>query len=657
MNLFKISLFGFCFLQTYLGLAQVSVDSIKHLPAVEVSSSRLTKFSSGNKNESLDSALLDRYTNHNLSDLLSNESQVFIKSYGLGSLATTSFRGAGANHTAVLWNGFNIQSPMNGLLDMSLIPVNFLNDVKLQYGGAGALWGSGAVGGTIHLNNTVTFNKGFSVMANASFGSFSDDYIFYLKSSDKVLISLPIQKQISMEISKKRFSSSVKLFSTSVKNNFPFINTAQYGKLAQKQSNAELKQYGLLQENYFNINDRQKINVRFWYQNNDRNIPPSMTQNINVSNQKDELYRVTSEWERKGKKLQFLLRSAYFDEKLVYSDSLIGLLSKSRTQVLIAEAESRFSITKFDLINIGINNTYSKAITDNYVGIPEQERFAVFASYKLHTTKNTWTSVISARQEFINGNAVPFTSSLGVEGTLLKYFTIKANAAQHYRIPTFNDLYWAQGGNPLLKPEKGWSEEASLIYKHFYKAISWELGATGFNRNIDNWIIWLPNQYGIWTPENVLKVSSRGLEYKLKLNYLLRNFKVQLSGLYNYVLSTNTAVAVGSETSLHKQLIYVPIQNAQGNMSISYKSTSLSYTHIYTGYRYTLSDNTEFLRPYTVGNVHVAQLFHLKKIKIKVYAQLNNVWQETYQVLAYRAMPLFNYQFGSTFYFDQHNEK
>ncbi len=638
MNLFKIGLFVCLFLYAFLGYAQVRVDSVKQLSPIEVSSSRLTKFSSGNKTETLDSTLLNRYSARNLADLLSNESQVFIKSYGLGSLATTSFRGAGASHTAVLWNGFNLQSPMNGLLDMSLVPVNFLNEVKLQYGGAGALWGSGAVGGTIHLNNSATFNKGISVMANTSLGSFSDK-----------------QEQVSIEISKKRIISSVKLFDHDAKNNFPFINTAQYGKPEQKQSNAELKQYGFLQENYFKINLRQKINTRFWYQHSDRNIPPSMTQNVNVSNQKDESFRVTTEWERKGEKLQSIFRSAYFDENLLYSDSLINLRSKSRTNVFITEAENRFSITKFDLINIGINNTYSRANTKDYTSDPKQNRTAVFASYKIHSTKNTWNSVLSARQEFINNKAVPFTTSLGLEGQLLKYFVVKANAAQHYRIPTFNDLYWAQGGNPDLKPEKGWSEEASLIHKHAYKAFSWELGATVFNRNIDNWIIWLPNEYGIWTPENVLKVWSRGTEYKLKLNYLLGNFKVQLSGMYNYVLSTNQKSTTVNDASLNKQLIYVPVQNGQGNATISYKGTSLSYTQIYTGYRYTLSDNTEYLKPYTIGNLSIAQLFSLKTSKIKVYATLNNIWQEAYQVIAYYAMPLLNYQVGLTFYFNQPN--
>ena len=151
MNLFKVNCVFLLTGISFSGYAQENVvDTIRQLNVVEVSTSRLILFSNANKSETLDSALLDRYTSSNLADILLNESQIFIKSYGLGSLASSSFRGSGANHTSVLWNGFNLQSPMNGIIDLSLIPANFMNNVAIQYGGAGALWGTGAVGGSIH---------------------------------------------------------------------------------------------------------------------------------------------------------------------------------------------------------------------------------------------------------------------------------------------------------------------------------------------------------------------------------------------------------------------------------------------------------------------------------------------------------------------------
>lgn len=643
MSVLKVNIFVCCCSLAFAAHAQVqdtvSVGSAKELPVIEVAETRFTAFSSGNKNEALDSTLLSRYSNSNLADLLAAESQVFIKSYGLGSSATTSFRGAGASHTAVLWNGFNIQSPMLAQLDLSLVPVNFLNDLNIQYGGAGALWGSGAVGGTIHLNNHALFNKGLQVSSNITFGSFADK-----------------QQQLNVGISKKRWISSIKLFNHDAKNDFPFINIAQYGKPEQLQRNAELSQYGLLQENYFLLGKRQKINTRFWYQFNDRNIPPSMTQNTSNANQKDELYRITSEWQYNGPKMELLARMAYFDEYIYFIDDAISENSKSRSKAVITEVESRFSILKCHRVNVGINNTYNDAKTADYSKKVNQNRTALFANYKIQASGNRLSAVISARQELVDNRAIPFTASIGAEAELFSWLKLKGNASKHYRLASFNDLYWAgvgAKGNPDLMPESGWSEELSLIHKYNYKSVEWDLAATGFNRDIDNWIIWLPETSNIWSPQNVQKVWSRGLEYKAATACKRGNLKIQLSAMYNYVLSTNEKSITPNDVSVGKQLIYVPVENAQGSIAFYYKGTSLTYTQQYTGYRYTTSDNKYYLEPYTLGNIYIAQMVTMDKLKFKTYVQLNNIWKETYQVIAYRAMPLLSYQVGLSIYINQ----
>jgi len=69
--------------------------------------------------------------NHlSLAELLSAHTPVFVKAYGKGTLATASFRGTAASHTKVLWNGFEINSPMLGQVDLSLVPNNFYKDVE-----------------------------------------------------------------------------------------------------------------------------------------------------------------------------------------------------------------------------------------------------------------------------------------------------------------------------------------------------------------------------------------------------------------------------------------------------------------------------------------------------------------------------------------------
>jgi len=88
-----------------------------------------------------------------VSELLSSYSPIFIKSYGRGSTASASFRGTAPSHTQVYWNGIKINSPMRGDVDFSLFPVYFIDDISLQHGGSSLQSGSGALGGSVLINN------------------------------------------------------------------------------------------------------------------------------------------------------------------------------------------------------------------------------------------------------------------------------------------------------------------------------------------------------------------------------------------------------------------------------------------------------------------------------------------------------------------------
>lgn len=645
---------------TVYGWAQETVmDTAKALGAVEVSSPYARAFSTGNKIQLLDSALLNRYSGNNLGELLNTESDVYVKSYGLGTLATTSIRGGGSNHTALLWNGFNLQSPMYGPQDLSLITTNFFNEVMIQYGSAGATWGSGAVGGAVHLNNSASFDKGFSIAAGTSFGSFADK-----------------QQHASLAISKKRIVSTVKISNHTAKNNFPFRNVTLPEQSMQRLSNAELKQVGFMNENYFQINEQQKINVRFWYQSASRNIPPSMSQKSSVSNQGDESYRVTSEWQCTAEKLLLTARAGHFNEVLTYDDSISAIHSKNKSRVTILETEGKFRLTKMDMLTLALNNTYVEAFAEGYVKNPHQSRFSLIGSYKIHSKKNTLNGFLNVRQELIqpDNHAIdtiiftpfktkqvltkasrPFTYSIGGEGYLFKYLSLNFSVAQHYRIPTFNDLYWAQGGNINLKPESGWGEEVGLSFKHQYNGLSATVNATVFNRVINNWILWTPIASGYWAPDNIMRVWSRGVEYRIILNYPVRKFTFSLNVMWNYTVSTSEHAKTSNDASLGKQLIYTPMYKGNGSLTISYKHFSITYNQKYVGYTYTSADNKSYLKPYFLSNVKVSQVIAISGFKLQIFAGINNAVDNSYTVIQNRPMPGRNYQIGCTFYFNKLN--
>jgi vitamin B12 transporter len=114
------------------------------LKEVRVVSERLHDYAVGATVVSPDSGMIKLHRNSSLSSLLANTSGLSVKTYGAGGLASVSIRGGSTDHTAVMWNGLNIQSPMNGGVNLSVMPVHFFNNVEVQHGGAGTLFGSGA---------------------------------------------------------------------------------------------------------------------------------------------------------------------------------------------------------------------------------------------------------------------------------------------------------------------------------------------------------------------------------------------------------------------------------------------------------------------------------------------------------------------------------
>ena len=94
------------------------------LKEVLLTDDKLSDWTIGASVLNLDSTL-ERYQGQDLASLLSQETHVRIRNYG--ALSSSSIRGAGAAHTQVVWNGLFLNSPMNGLYDLSLMPLFFIS--------------------------------------------------------------------------------------------------------------------------------------------------------------------------------------------------------------------------------------------------------------------------------------------------------------------------------------------------------------------------------------------------------------------------------------------------------------------------------------------------------------------------------------------------
>ncbi len=633
-----------CMMACFYNYAQKTDTTAYNLNEVIIVENKQQQLQPSKKSDVIDSLIFTRYNTTSLADLLSNQSAIHIKTYGNGNIATISMRGGNANHTALLWNGLNIQNAMLGQPDLSIVPSSLFDNVSLEYGGGSGLWGSGAIGGSIHINNALLFDKGLKTKVQVSAGSFDTK-----KIAATVLLSY------------KRIASSTRMYNTSSQNNYKYKDTLDKENPNKQVTHADYTTKGLMQEVSFLATPSQKINLRMWYNNTFRNIPAFTSPVASKQHQEDKNLKLSGDWGYSKGRFNSIIRLAHFNDALNYMDSVAKIYSKSTVKTSIIESDNRYDYRK-QSFNVGVNYTnYQSTLysgtdktTDTYRHY--LEKVAFFVAYKIRLLKSRLNYNITIRKEFTSQTNIPFTGNTGLKYQLTRQLALKANSSSSFRQPTLNDLYWSPGGNPNLKPEESYEVEGGIEARLVKNRFSLVVEATYFNRHTKNWIIWLQTPKGYFSPKNIAEVYSRGTDTKTELTYTHQQFIAKLIVNTSYVLSTSEKAISENDNSVNRQLVYTPRYTGQATLLLNYKNLNVLFNQNYTGYRFTSTDNTSWLNPYYIANVKAAYHYSFKSVMIELFGSINNLFNKNYMVVVSKPMPLRNYEAGITLQYNKKNK-
>ncbi len=583
-----------------------------------------------------------------LSDLISEYTPVFIKSYGRGSTATASFRGTAATHTQVLWNGMNLNSPMNGIADLSLLPVFFTDDVYLLHGGSSLSESSGALGGSIHLNNQPDWNSKLNVSALFEIGSFHTQ-----KSFMKVLLG------------SDRFKLNTRLFYETSKNDFPFYN---YGVLPHRNDtlkNADYRKSGVLQEFYYRTLSDKIMALRVWYQNNDRNLPQLMSYegSEKEETQKDEQFRAQYELKRYSEGFNYQFFSGINLTRLDYYRAtpefdFVNENSKSRENSILNHFQifRKFSEKSYATASVDANYFHvrisNKINSEGY----NKNRFETSLLVDWHLKpSDRLAAFVLMRSENYDNHVVPFILGAGFEWQVTRTLPLllKSNVARNYHKPTLNDLYWLPGGNPDLLPEDGYSADVSLSYAVENSGFKFSNEITGFVSFIDNWIIWQPSSSGAfyWEANNVKEVLSRGAEYRFSIERNYENLRLKSGANFSLTFTSNMNAVRSVDESRGKQLIYIPKYKGNWFAAAMYKGFTLKYDLDFVGKRYTNSGNEEseyelVLNPHWLSKISLDKWIERNNWRVNLKFTAENLFNEEYQSILWRPIPGRIYSFS-----------
>lgn len=657
-------------------------QEVRNLQEVQVTASRRLK-DTGIQQTRLDSAVLHQNVALSMSDILTQHSTLFIKSYGRATESTAEFRGTSPSHTQVLWNGMKINSPMLGTVDFSTIPAYFVDQATLLHGASSLTRTGGGLGGAVDMQTRPVFGQGYGLQYIQGIGSF-DTYDQFLRFS----------------YGNSHWSTSTRLVYSTSDNDFKYTNYDKLGHPRERNKSGYFDDVHAMQDIAYQSPKIGRLGLKAWYTHSLRGLPflsVDYRDNLDFKNEHGEdALRLVADWNRSFDRWNTGVRGGYVWQDITYDyyttrEAMRTDIthSHSRSQQAYVQADADWMPTDRWMLTANLATYYNHVrsadkspyhIGDNYrLGRME---YALSLSAKYRPTERLSLSAV-VREECYRRDFVPVIPALFGEYVVLKApprpslrgrekdtskkdekragnkgnslpsregwggsLILKASVARNYRYPTMDDLYFKPGGNPDLKPERGITYDGGLEGQVEGNAFSLKFNLSAFDSYITDWILWTPNAKGYWQPSNLRKVHNYGTEMMATAEARLKHqWTLGLTANYAFTPSINKSEDLDdNDASYGKQLVYVPRHSANLSGRLSWRTWTLRYQWTYYSERFTTTSNevsliTGRLRPYFMNDVMLEKQFQWRRVHASLKAAVNNLLGSEYVTVLSRPMP------------------
>jgi iron complex outermembrane receptor protein len=608
-------------------------DTLK-IQEVIITRKQISSEQPGFKFYRIDSSQLKDYPLFSLTELLNDNTPLFIKYYGSGGTATSSFRGTSAGHTQVLWNGININDPMLGQTDFSLLPSGMVDNIMISFGGASMDLGNGAIGGIINLENEPSWKKQTLIDAVPGSGS-------YGRYSGLVKVST----------GSDHFQSVTKSYLNSSQNNFSYYDTeAIPDPIWKKRENNQVLQKSFMQELYLRKNENV-LSARFWYQSADRDLPGSTLYGYAGEKQSDNSFRSLVNYDIVDGKKEYFATAAWMLSNLNYTSKLYSIDSKNKANTFVIKGGMTTPLGEYSLLKIVLSDELNSIESNNYNEGVRRNNASVTLSAERKIGKR-FGAVILLRDVLDDKSFLIPDYSAGFEFRIIRgeeHF-LKLNLSRNSKIPSLNDRFWNPGGNPDLKNEYAYSYEIGYKLDHqLTNSVTLGSELNYFNNHIRDMIQWRPGESSFWVADNIGSVNSSGFESSLSVKYLNNNLSVNFNAGYSYTRAIDKNN--GSFETTGKQLIYIPENQANCSLHLAYKNIYTVWVTNFTGRTYTTPDNSGFLNRYSINSFTSGMKFSIKENDIDLRFKIDNIFDTTYQTIAYYPQPGRTYFLILSFHF------
>ena len=576
---------------------------------------------------------LDQSREHgfrHLANVLSEESGIFIKSYGgSGQLQTIALRGMSAEQTQVLLDDVPVNNLQLGSVDLGQFDLYSIAEAEIYRGGSALFGGSGSIGGTVNLR-TVAPEKSFGYRLNGSLASFGNR-----------------EFGLALQIPLAGVRQSISFLNQSGVNNYSVSSEGQSVPLQNRDFSRQIVQY----RTEYAVNADLRFGALLHAIKSERGSPKAFLgaagEEANRARLSGDqtLLQAYTHWQ--GRSGQVSARAFLRNEWMEYRDPLLNIGGASlhsrhfnRESGLILRG--RYPVHPRLLINGGLE-TFWQEIQSSEAGWHTRRRTAgfVLADWQIYHNPDASSEVhlnASLRAEAYSDFPVFLLPGIGA-GYRIGVFNAYLSLGSNYRAPSFNDLYWQPGGNPHLLPERSIFGEAGLSYENLLAdAVYLRLQAAYYINRVTNLIKWLPAGQ-VWTPQNIGQVLSRGIEADARLATPDNRYILQAK--YTRGSSRKNKADFEGDRTVGNQLPYLPDEQVNLSLQTNHGLFSAGVNGWYSSFRYTTlqNDPQSILPSVNVWRIWLSFNTVLYRQKLTLLFHIDNLFDQSYQIISGYPMP------------------
>ncbi len=592
----------------------------------------------------IDSSLIVSESSSDIGKLLQYSSPVVIKRFGTDGLSSLIIRGMSGIHTSLVWNGIKLNAPMNGQADFTLLPVFVIDRISVVPGGANLSELSGTIGGSVIFSSDELIGDGISSKCLLGGGSYGNN-----------------TGGVSFSAGNGKIESTSKLWFRNAMNNFSFVNeNAPGGPQTLHRVNASSHMRGVMQDISASVK-RQRISAHLWFSDASRQLPSAVTtvqQNLGEA-QQDRSLRAVLNYKYIGESLKTDLTSGYVNEVNIYDYRLASIHSNNRSETYTLKSSFRLpSLGRFRF-TVNMGDELQKASSLSFAKTHLRNMLSVSAISDISINDRLLLQAqirdIAASDE----KSVPeFTFGASYKTDTRGQNIIKANISRNVKYPSLNDLFWSPGGNPGLKPEVSTGGEIAFSHsgesEHtIYSVFSVAL----FDSQVTDLIQWAPGSYSYWEAKNLRSVNTGGAEVSATTFYNPGTTRLKLLTSYAFIRSVITKSDLANDASVGSQLIYTPAHVINAVFTGEYDKVRLQSSLLYNSRRYTVSDNSEYLKGYFLSDISAGLLLKTKNTKFNIDISVDNVFNAVYESTKGYPMPLRTFMIDLLLTFNPKSDK